>query len=88
MLSTKKEVVSVNNLVVVVTIDEQMNKYTGDIDTRLTCQFHNRSCQNIGQYQVVVRGQYVKPIYRNTTGNGAELWKKHGNTLLEQFQII
>ena len=88
MLSSKKEVLSINNLFVVVEIDEQVNRYTGDIDAKVSCQFNNRSCQNIGEYAVVVRGQHIKPICRNTSGNGAELWKKNGNEILKQFQLL
>lgn len=88
MLNSKKEVVSVENLFVVIKIDEQYNIRSGDVDTLLACEFNTRNCENIGEYAVVLRGQQIKPVYKNTTGNGAELWKRHGNELLRQFQLI
>lgn len=88
MFNPKKEFVSVGNLLVSVTITEQTNIYTGDIDAKVACQFNNRNYQNIGEFTVVLRGLHIKPIYRNTTGNGAELWKKHGKEILKEFQLI
>ena len=88
MFDPKKEIVSVGNLFVVVSITEKMKSYTGDIDTLVSVQFNNKNCMNIGEYKAVIRGQYIKPIYRDINGNGAELWSKHKNEILEQFQLL
>ena len=88
MLNTKKEFVMVGNLLAIVEISERINVYSGDVDTKVACEFVSRTCDNVGNYSVVLRGQQIKPICRETTGNGAELWKRHGNELLKQFQLI
>jgi len=88
MFNPKKEFVSLDNLFVAVTIEETTNSYSGDIDTKVSCEFNTRSYKTIGEFTVVVRGQYIKPIRRNTTGNGAELWEKYGKDLLKEFQLI
>jgi len=88
MFNTQKEIMSIGTLSVEVVIDERVNTHSGDVDSRLSCKFYNKNYQNIGEHTVVIRGQYVKPVCRNTSGNGAELWKRHGNELLKQFQLI
>ena len=89
MFNSQSGFISIGNkMVASIVITEKVNSYNGDIDSKITCEFSSQSCQSIGTYTVLVRGQYVKPIRRETTGNGEALWQKYGNVLLREYDLI
>ena len=59
---TKKEYLEKGNLIAEVSIEENVNIRTGDIDQTIEANFFNKKAKEVGWCRVFKRGQHIKPI--------------------------